>query len=78
MSEDTGSTLGKSYFGRIVRGILKLLFAPVIFAFLANINIPDLDIGGNIVSGSMLKALFQFIIPIYLVISALHDFGVEL
>ena len=78
MSEETGSSLGKTYFGKIVRGILKLLFAPLIFAMLNTINIPDFDIGGNVVSGSMLKALFQFIIPIYLVISALNDFGVEL
>jgi len=77
MSEES-SGLGKTYFGRIVRGILKLLFAPVIFAMLNAINIPDFEIGGNVISGSMLKTLFQFIIPIYLVISALNDFGVEL
>ena len=76
MSEET--SLGKSFFGKIVRGILKLLFAPIIFAFLNTINIPDLDIGGNVVSGAVLKAVLQFIVPIYLVVSALNDFGVEL
>lgn len=70
--------LSNTMFGRIIRGILKLILAQFIIGAVNGINIPDLSIGGSTVSGALLKALLQFVVPIALIISALHDFGVEL
>lgn len=70
--------LSNTLFGRIIRGIIKLILAQFIISAVNNINIPDLAVGGSVVSGSLIKALIQFAVPIYLVFSALHDFGVEI
>ena len=70
--------LSNSLFGRIVRGIIKLVLAQFIIGAVNSINIPDLSVGGSTVSGSLIKALLQFAVPIYLIFSALHDFGVEI
>ena len=70
--------LSNTLFGRIVRGIIKLILAPFIIGAVNNINIPDLSVGSAVVSGGLIKALIQFAVPIYLIFSALHDLGVEI
>ena len=66
-----------SLFGRVIRGIIKLFLAQFIVGMVNSIHIPDLHVGGSTVSGGLIKALLQFAVPIYLIFSALHDFGVE-
>jgi len=75
---EAGDTLSKSPFGRFIRGILKLVLAQFIIGAVNSITIPDLTVGSSTVSGQLIKALLQFAIPIYLIFSALHDFGVEI
>lgn len=70
--------LSNTLFGRIVRGIIKLILAQFIIGAVSNINIPDLSVGNSTVSGALIKALIQFAVPIYLIFSALHDLGVEI
>lgn len=70
--------LSNTLFGRVVRGIIKLILAQFIISAVNSINIPDLSVGGSTVSGALIKALLQFAVPIYLIFSALHDFGVEI
>ena len=70
--------VSNSLFGRVIRGILKLILAQFIIGAVNGINIPDLSVGGSTVSGALIKALLQFAVPIYLVFSALHDFGVDI
>jgi hypothetical protein len=71
-------TLGRGYFGKLFRGIIKLLLAGFIVGAVSAISIPDLAIGDSVVSGGVIKSLLQFIVPIALVLSALEDFGVKL
>ena len=77
MSEDS-EELGKGYFQRIIRGIFKLLLAGFIIGAISGINIPDLTIGNSSISGSLIKALLEFAVPIYIILSALEDFGVKM
>jgi len=74
--EKTG--LGSTWFGKILRGIIKLALAGFIVSAISGINIPDLNLSGSVVSGSLFKAIIQFAVPMYLIFSALHDFGVKL
>jgi hypothetical protein len=77
MSEEkTG--LGSTWFGKILRGIIKLALAGFIVSAVNAINIPDLNLSGSVVSGSLFKAIIQFAVPMYLIFSALHDFGVKI
>jgi len=76
MSEE--GEFGKNYFQRIIRGIFKLLLAGFIIGAISSINIPDLSIGDSTVSGSLIKVLLQFAVPIYIILSALEDFGVKM
>jgi hypothetical protein len=69
---------GRDYFSRLFRGIIKLLLAGFIVGAVSAIAIPDLNVGGSSISGSLIKSLLQFIIPIALILSALEDFGVKL
>jgi hypothetical protein len=69
---------GQSLFSRIIRGIIKLILAPFIIGVVSNITIPDLSVGSTTVSGALIKALIEFAVPVYLIFSALHDFGVEM
>jgi hypothetical protein len=78
MSEGESGGLGKNYFSRIVRGIMKLVLAGFIVSAVSNINIPDLNLGNATVSGALFKAILQFIVPIAIIISALDDLGVKL
>jgi hypothetical protein len=77
MSEEKEG-FGREYFSRLFRGIIKLLLAGFIISAVSAISIPDLSIGGSSISGSLIKSLLQFIIPIALIFSALDDFGVKL
>jgi hypothetical protein len=77
MSEDR-EEFGSGYFQRIIRGIFKLLLAGFIIGAISSINIPDLTIGNSTVSGSLIKALLQFAVPIYIILSSLEDFGVKM
>ena len=77
MSEEREG-FGKEYFSKLFRGIIKLLLAGFIISAVSAIAIPDLSVGGSTISGSLIKALLQFIIPIALIFSALEDFGVKL
>jgi hypothetical protein len=76
MSEE--DTMGRTYFSRFLRGIMKLLMAGFIVGAVSAITIPDLTIGDSVVSGALIKAILQFVIPVYIIISALDDFGVKL
>jgi len=76
MSEGEGLTRG--FFTKLIRGILKLMLASFIITAVSAINIPDLQLQDTTLSGAMIKALIQFIVPLALVFSALHDFGVEI
>jgi hypothetical protein len=76
MSEEEG--FGKGYFSKMFRGLIKLLLAGFIIGAVSAITIPDLSIGGSTISGSLIKAILQFIIPIALIFSALEDFGVKM
>lgn len=76
MSEE--GSMGESFIGRIIRGILKLVLGGFIITAVSGINIPDLEIGNTTLSGVMFKAIIQFAIPLALIFSALRDFGVEL
>ena len=69
---------GKGYFNKIIRGIIKLLLASFIIGAVNAINIPDLTIGNSTVSGSLIKTLLEFAIPIYIILSSLEDFGVKM
>ena len=77
VSEEKGG-FGRDYFSKLFRGIIKLLLAGFIISAVSAIAIPDLNVGGSSISGSLIKALLQFIIPIALIFSALDDFGVKL
>lgn len=78
MSEENVST-SSSYFMKLFRGVIKLLLAGFIIGAVSAINIPDLTVSPDTtVSGSLIKSLLQFIVPIALVLSALDDFGVKL
>jgi hypothetical protein len=77
MSEESEG-FGRGYFSKLFRGIIKLLLAGFIVGAVSAITIPDLTIGGSTVSGSLIKSLLQFIIPIALIFSALEDFGVKM
>jgi hypothetical protein len=77
MSE-SDTELGRGYFGKLIRGIIKLLLAGFIVGVVSSITIPDLAIGDSSVPGSLIKALLQFAVPIYIILSALEDFGVKL
>jgi Na+/pantothenate symporter len=76
MSEE--DTMGRTYFSRFLRGIMKLLMAGFIVGAVSAITIPDLQVGDSVVSGALIKAILQFVIPVYIIISALDDFGVKL
>jgi hypothetical protein len=77
MSESE-EVMGRTYFSRFLRGIMKLLMAGFIVGAVSAITIPDLVVGDSVVSGSLIKAILQFVIPVYIIISALEDFGVKL
>jgi len=72
------STLGRDFITKLLRGIMKLVLASFIISAVGSINIPDLTIGSSTISGALFKAILQFVIPIAIIISALHDFGVDL
>jgi hypothetical protein len=76
MSEEEG--FGKGYFSKMFRGLIKLLLAGFIIGAVSAIAIPDLNVGGSTISGSLIKSILQFIIPIALIFSALEDFGVKM
>ena len=77
MSEEkTG--LGSTWLGRILRGVIKLGLAGFIISVVNGISIPDLNISGSVVSGSLFKAIIQFAIPVYLIFSSMNDFGVKM
>jgi hypothetical protein len=76
MSEESG--MGKSFFSKLIRGIMKLVLAGFIVSAVSSINIPDLTLGNATVSGALFKAILQFIVPIAIIISALDDLGVKL
>jgi len=78
MSEEEKSTLGSTWFGRLIRGIIKLALAGFIVSAVNGITIPDLNLSGNTVSGSLFKAIIEFAIPMYLIFSAMNDFGVKM
>ena len=77
MSEDSGG-MGKSFFSKLIRGIMKLILAGFIVSAVSNINIPDLSLGNSTISGALFKAILQFVVPIAIIISALDDLGVKL
>jgi hypothetical protein len=77
MSEEKAG-LGSTWLGRILRGIIKLGLAGFIISAVNGINIPDFNISGSVVSGSLFKAIIQFAIPLYLIFSAMNDFGVKM
>jgi hypothetical protein len=70
-------TMGRTYFGKMLRGIMKLLMASFIIGLVSAITIPDLRVGDSVISGYLIKAILQFMIPIYLILSALEDMGVK-
>jgi hypothetical protein len=76
MPEETG--FGRDFLTKLIRGIMKLILASFIISAVSSINIPDLTVGSAVVSGALLKAILEFIIPIAIIISALNDFGVEI
>jgi Na+/pantothenate symporter len=77
MSEDS-EEFGRGYFQRLMRGIFKLLLAGFIIGAISSISIPDLTVGDSTVSGTLIKALLEFAVPIYIILSALEDFGVKM
>ena len=76
MSESQ-DTMGRTYFGKMLRGIMKLLMASFVIGLVSAITIPDLRVGDSTISGYLIKAILQFMIPIYLILSALEDMGVK-
>jgi len=66
VSEESGG-MGKSFFGKLTRGILKLILAGFIVSAVSNINIPDLSLGNATVSGALFKAILQFVVPIAII-----------
>lgn len=77
-----GDTFGNTWFGRIMRGIIKLGIATAIFAMLTAvtnaIDLSNVSIGGNYVNLQVIIDVIKVFAPIALIISALHDMGIKL
>ena len=78
MSEEEKGGLGNTWLGKLLRGIIKLALAGFIVSAVNSIEIPDLNLSGSVVSGSLFKSIIVFAVPLYLIFSALHDFGVKI
>jgi len=78
MSEEgKGST--KGLFQRLVRGIIKLAIAGFIIQAVSSVTIPDVNLSeGVTLPGSMISLILKFAVPLYLIFSALDDFGIKL
>jgi hypothetical protein len=77
VSEEKGG-LGNTWLGRILRGLIKLGLSGFIVASVNAVSIPDLNLSGSVISGSLIKALLEFAIPLALILSAMRDFGISL
>jgi len=78
MGDDEDKGLGSTWLGRIMRGLIKLGLSGFIVATVGAINIPDLNLSGTVVQGSLFKAILQFAIPLALIMSSMKDFGINL
>jgi len=77
MSEG-GSTKSESWLGRFLRGILKLTIGGFVLTLITQIPINDVSINGNTLPISTIGKLIVGIAPVYLIISGLHDIGVDI
>ena len=75
-----GDSLGESYLGRIVRGIVKIALAGVILALLSNvdINLSSVSIGGTTVNLQVIWDVIRIFGPLFMVVDGLRDLGVRL
>lgn len=78
MSEEEKGGLGSTWLGKILRGIIKLGLSGFIISAVNTIEIPDLNLSGVVVSGGLFKGIIGFAVPLYLIFSTLHDFGVKI
>lgn len=70
-----------TWFGRMIRGILKLALASMLIALitaLANITLPSITIGNQSVDMTVILQVVCAFAPILLIISALRDLGVNI
>jgi hypothetical protein len=78
MSEEgKGST--KGVFQKLMRGIIKLSIAGFIIQAVSSVTIPDVNLSNNVtLPGSLITLMLKFAVPLYLIFSALDDFGIRL
>jgi hypothetical protein len=68
----------KETFQKFLRGLVKVILAPIIIAIVNNIPFPtSLTVGNNTVDVSAFVSVLLFMIPFLLIFSALKDFGVR-
>ncbi len=71
---------GDSYLSRVVRGIIKIVLAGIIAAFLASLNIDlsNVTIGGQTVNLQVIWDVIRVFGPLAMVVDGLRDLGVRL
>jgi hypothetical protein len=68
----------KETFQRFLRGLIKVVLAPVIITIINTIPLPtNLTVGENTIDVSAFVSVLLFMIPFLLIFSALKDFGVR-
>jgi hypothetical protein len=68
----------KETFQKFLRGLIKVVLAPVIITIINAIPLPStLTVGNNTVDVSAFVSVLLFMIPFLLIFSALKDFGVR-
>jgi hypothetical protein len=68
----------KETFQRFLRGLIKVILAPVIIAIINTVPFPtNLTVGDNTVDVSAFVNVLLFMVPFLLIFSALRDFGVR-
>ena len=75
-----GDSLGESYLGRVVRGIVKIALAAVVLALLQNINIDlsNVELGGTVINLDIIWDVVRVFGPVIMILDGLRDLGVRL
>ncbi len=73
---------GNTWFSRMIRGIIKLGIATVIFGLLtavtSAIDLSNVTLGDQTVNLAIILDVIKIFAPIALILSALHDMGIKL
>jgi len=78
MSEKVSAALS-SPLGRLIRGLLKIMLAGLVYTILSSANIPTTwQIGGESYDVGTIIQLITYAGPLLLIVSGLHDMGVKL